>query len=148
MQHNPSETVILLVEDDEGHAELIKMNLERSGVANQVVHFKNGQAAIDFLQRGGKPFYRKYIILLDVNMPGLDGKQVLERLKNHDLTAAIPVIMLTTAADEREVDRCYELGCNLYINKPMDYDAFGNSVEQLGRCLQTARLPGLNITAM
>lgn len=139
-QHN--EVTILLVEDDEGHAELTMTNLERSGIANEVMHFTSGERAINYLNENGG-IDKKFLMLLDINMPGLDGHQVLGRIKNNAITRKIPVIMLTTAADEREIDRCYDLGCNLYINKPIDYDDFASGVHDLGIFLKNACVPGM-----
>jgi CheY-like chemotaxis protein len=75
-------------------------------------------------------------------MPGLDGRQVLERIKHDPRTRNMPVIMLTTAEDEKEIERCYDLGCNLYLTKPMDYEAFCTTVHELGLFIQNAKFPG------
>jgi CheY-like chemotaxis protein len=76
------------------------------------------------------------VLLLDINMPRLDGIAVLKRLKGDPATRSIPVIMLTTTDDPVEVAACYELGCNLYITKPVGFEAFGQTLERLGRFLQ------------
>ena len=123
---------ILLVEDEEAHAELVKMNLARSGFTNEIMHFDNGLKAVDFLLGNASPPPERYLILLDVNMPGLDGRQVLQRIKSDDRTRRTPVIMLTTTEDEREIEKCYALGCNLYLTKPMDYENFCSTVHELG----------------
>jgi len=137
------EVKIILVEDEEAHAELVKMNLGRSGLTNEILHFSNGLKAVDFLFQNG-PQHRdnRYLMILDINMPGLDGRQVLERIKHDERTKHIPVIMLTTAEDEREIERCYALGCNLYLTKPMDYEAFCEAVHKLGLFIKNAKFPG------
>jgi CheY-like chemotaxis protein len=134
---------ILLVEDEEAHAELVKMNLGRSGMTNDILHFNNGLKLVDYLFNNNPPHKDDtYLVILDVNMPGLDGRQVLERIKKDERTRRTPVIMLTTAEDEREIERCYNLGCNLYLTKPMDYDAFCEAVHKLGLFIQNAKFPG------
>src|SRR5205823_2243720 len=81
------------------------------------------------------------VLLLDINMPRVDGVEVLRRLKSDPRTAMLPVIMLTTTDDPREVEKCYQIGCNVYITKPVEYDAFVEAVKRLGFFLQVVRLP-------
>ena len=134
---------ILLVEDEEAHAELTKMNLARSGLTNEIIHFSNGLKVVEFLFKDNPGNEAdKYLMILDINMPGLDGRQVLQRIKRDSRTCTVPVIMLTTAGDEKEIERCYALGCNLYITKPMDYENFCTAVHQLGLFIQNAKFPG------
>jgi len=137
------EVKILLCEDEEAHADLVKLNLFRSGLTNEILHFSNGLKLIEFLfgEEAAK-HNGKYLIILDINMPGLDGRQVLERVKRDERTKNIPVVMLTTAEDEREVERCYRLGCNFYLPKPMDYEDFCKAVHELGLFIQKAKIPG------
>lgn len=135
---------ILLAEDDEGHAELARINLGRAGVINEVVHVQDGQEALDYVRREGSYVSRPcgaLVVLLDVNMPVLDGVETLRQLKANPRTANVPVIILTTTDDPREVKRCYELGCNVYITKPVEYDAFCAAVQQLGVFLQFVSVP-------
>jgi CheY-like chemotaxis protein len=136
--------IILLAEDDEGHAELIRLNLERARVINEIVHLTDGQEALDYIRREGKYTERRQgalVALLDINMPRLDGIETLRQLKADPTTAKIPVIMLTTTDDPREVERCYELGCNVYITKPVEYDHFCNALREVGAFLQFVRVP-------
>ena len=136
--------IILLVEDDEGHAELIRLNLGRAHVLNEIVHLPDGQAALDYIRREGAHADRPQgalLILLDINMPRLDGIETLRQLKTDPKTAKIPVIMLTTTDDPREIARCYELGCNVYITKPVEYDGFCDALRELGVFLQFVRIP-------
>lgn len=131
---------ILLVEDDEGHAELVKLNLKRGGIENEIIHFDSGVKVLEFLSE--KKSDRKYLMILDINMPGINGLQVLSRLKSSDTTRNIPIIILTTATEEREADYCYELGCNVFITKPIDYETFCSAISELGAFLKIAKLSG------
>jgi CheY-like chemotaxis protein len=136
---------ILLVEDDEGHARLIEKNLRRSGLSNEIVKKSDGQSALDYVfgtgTRQGAGMASPLLILLDLNMPGLSGLQVLERLKAEPRTQRIPIIILTTTDDRREVTRCYELGCNLYITKPVQYEKFAEAIRELGLFLTIVTVP-------
>lgn len=131
---------ILLAEDDEGHAQLIKKNLSRGGLQNEVIHVSDGQLALDFILCQGEYAARssvgRMLLLLDIKMPRMDGIQVLERLKQDERAEKIPVIMLTTTDDPREVERCYELGCSAYITKPVAYESFVEAIRRLGLFLQ------------
>lgn len=137
--------LILLAEDDEGHALLVKRNLERAGIRNEICHVPDGQAAMDFVRRVGqhkdRPQGVPLLLVLDINMPCLDGVQVLQMIKADEATAQTPVIMLTTTDDPREIERCYELGCSVYITKPVEYEQFVEAVKRLGLFLQVVRIP-------
>ena len=140
------EVTILLVEDDPGHARLIEKNLRRANVKNKIDHATDGQQAVDYLFREGEYADKKnhpspLLVLLDLNMPVLDGYQVLDRMKADERTKHIPVIVLTTTDDAREVARCYELGCNVYITKPVDYDQFSEAMRKLGLFLLVVMIP-------
>ncbi len=137
---------IILAEDDDGHASLIHRNLQRAGLVNGFQRVKDGQELLDLVHsegnfQGQPPLGPNFLLLLDINMPRVDGVEVLRRLKSDPATAAIPIIMLTTTDDPREVERCYQLGCNVYITKPVDYDGFINAIKQLGLFLQVVRVP-------
>ena len=84
------------------------------------------------------------LLLLDIKMPRVDGVEVLRQLKSDPQTALVPVIMLTTTDDPREIQRCYELGCSVYITKPVDYQAFVEAINRLGLFLQVVRIPDTN----
>ncbi|MBT3233255.1 MAG: response regulator [Calditrichaeota bacterium] len=143
-----NELVILLAEDDEGHATLIKRNLNRAGISNQIICFKDGQETLDFLFREGPGQHREsgkpYLLILDIRMPKIDGVQVLERLKRDPELKKIPVVMLTTTDDPREVDRCHRLGCSSYLTKPVDYERFVIAIRQLGLFLSIVQFPTIN----
>jgi CheY-like chemotaxis protein len=130
---------ILLAEDDLGHARLIEKNLRRANITNDIIKARDGRQAVDYIfgNTGG----RTLLVLLDLNMPVLDGYQVLERMKSDKRTKHIPVIILTTTDDPREVARCYELGCNIYITKPVDYEQFAETIRKLGLFLMVAMIP-------
>jgi CheY-like chemotaxis protein len=81
------------------------------------------------------------LILLDLNLPVLDGYQVLQRIKSDERTKHIPVVVLTTTDDNREIERCYELGCNIYITKPVEYDQFSEAIRKLGLFLTVVKVP-------
>ena len=132
MKNASKHPTILIVDDDEGHAILIRENLEMAGVKNPIEHFRDGQAVLDFFFKEKKGENETYLILLDIRMPKVDGIEVLRRLKADAELGKLPVIMLTTTDDTREVERCYELGCNVYIQKPVDYDKFADAIRRLG----------------
>jgi len=139
------DVTILLVEDDPGHTRLIEKNLRRANITNEIAFATNGQEALDYLLNEGEYANNKHpshlMVLLDLNLPVLDGYQVLERMKNDERTKRIPVVILTTTDDAREVARCYELGCNVYITKPVDYEQFCEAIRKLGLFLLVVTIP-------
>jgi CheY-like chemotaxis protein len=136
---------IVLVEDDPGHARLIERNLRRASITNEIVVLGDGRQALDFLfsegTHAGDPRPNPFMVLLDLNLPGVSGYQILERLKGDPKTHRIPVVVLTTTDDRREVTRCYELGCNVYMTKPVDYDQFSQAIAKLGLFLSVVAVP-------
>jgi CheY-like chemotaxis protein len=136
---------IVLAEDDDGHASLIHRNLERAGLVNGFIRVRDGQEALDLLRGGGdhagRAIHGDFLLLLDINMPRVDGIEVLRQVKADPRLATTPVIMLTTTDDPREVERCYKLGCNVYITKPVAYDKFVEAIRQLGLFLQVVKVP-------
>ncbi len=139
------EVVILIAEDDEGHAGLIRKNLARAGIINKLLHFWDGQELIDFLMDTRSGRGRKaglpYVLLLDIRMPRLDGVEVLARVKADPVLRLMPVIMITTTDDPKEVEKCHELGCSNYITKPIEYENFVNAIRQLGLFLAVVQVP-------
>ncbi|RPI61374.1 MAG: response regulator [Planctomycetaceae bacterium] len=138
------EATILLAEDDAGHASLIEKNLRRGNITNPIVRVDNGQAVLDYLQtklagEQGRPA-APLLLLLDLNMPVMDGYEVLTHMKADEHMKHIPVIVLTTTNDPREVKRCYELGCNAYVTKPVDADDFCKAIRQLGLFLSVVSI--------
>ena len=142
---SPEPLTILLAEDDDGHANLIHRNLERAGLANGFVRVRDGQEALDLIRREGEHAGRAplgdYLLLLDINMPRVDGVEVLRQVKADPALVTTPVIMLTTTDDPREIERCYKYGCNVYITKPVAYDKFVEAIRQLGLFLQVVKVP-------
>jgi len=136
---------LVLVEDDPGHALLIEKNLRRAGIANNIVKLDDGQKAVDFLFRQGEyqgdGHPEPFLILLDLNLPVLSGYQVLQAIKNDARTKTIPVVILTTTDNPHEISRCYELGCNVYIAKPVEYADFSEAIKKLGLFLSIVRVP-------
>jgi len=144
------EVVILVAEDDEGHATLIRRNLARAGITNEIIHFKDGQETLEFLFQQGKERNRQagipYLLLLDIRMPKVDGVEVLRQLKQDSELRKMPVIMVTTTDDPVEVERCHEIGCSNYIVKPVDYEKFVEAIRQLGMFLSVVEVPHINGT--
>ncbi len=142
------EVVILIAEDDDGHARLIEKNLARAGLHNPIQRFGNGQEILDFLFRRGTGAQRRadtaYLLLLDIRMPKVDGVEVLRQIKEDASLRKVPTIMLTTTEDPREVTRCHEHGCNNYIVKPVDYDKFSEAIQQLGLFVSIVQVPQIN----
>jgi len=145
LQNGGKSVTIILAEDDEGHARLIQKNLRRAGISNTIQWCPNGQATLDYIQGSGEfegePHNTSVLLLLDLNMPVLDGYHVLKLLKADAETKRIPVIILTTTDDTREVKRCYELGCNIYVTKPVDYEGFSHAIRELGLFLSVITVP-------
>lgn len=143
---NTDHVTIVMVEDDLGHAKLIEKNLRRAGIMNEIIHIDNGRKAADYLlgrgEYSGKRRTAPMLILLDLNLPELDGFQILEMIKNDTETRLVPVIILTTTDNPREVERCYALGCNVYVTKPVEYEAFAESIRKLGLLLAVVKVPG------
>jgi CheY-like chemotaxis protein len=135
-----NDVVIAIAEDDPGHAALIERNLRRAGVRNEVRRFEDGQAVLDFFT-GERDPDTPYCLLLDIRMPKVDGIAVLARLKQDEELKKIPVIMLTTTDDPREIERCHALGCSHYITKPVDYEAFVDVLRQVGLFLLIVQVP-------
>lgn len=143
-----SAPTILIVDDDEGHSILIRQNLEEAGLKNDIRHFRDGQAVLDFFFESDGTTVRgvegTFLILLDIRMPKVDGVEVLRRLKADPELRMLPIIVLTTTDDAREVDRCHQLGCNEYIRKPVDYDKFAEAIQRLGLFMMLLMVPPLS----
>jgi len=131
-----SEPIILLSEDDVGHAGLILSSLKDAGIKNDIVCFENGEDTLDFLFKRGREPYREegvsYVLLLDIRLPGIDGTEVLRQVKKDKWVNNIPVIMLSVSDDPEEIEQCRRLGCDNYFVKQKTYEKFHNSIEQLG----------------
>jgi CheY-like chemotaxis protein len=136
---------IIMIEDDEGHARLIERNIRRSGVNNEIVPFTTGTEAVAYLfgaDGGGSTHKGKaLLILLDLNLPDMTGIDILRQVKENKHLRSTPVVILTTTDDSQEIKRCYELGCNVYITKPVNYESFANAVRQLGLFFSVIQVP-------
>jgi DNA-binding response OmpR family regulator len=136
---------IVMIEDDEGHARLIERNIRRAGVNNEIHSFRNGTDGLRHLLgedgSGQDSAHRSMLILLDLNLPDMTGVDILTKVKANQHTKRSPVIVLTTTDDEREIKRCYDLGANVYITKPVNYEGFANAIQQLGLFLSVMQVP-------
>ncbi|MGE9293873.1 MAG: response regulator [Puniceicoccales bacterium] len=141
-----SQLTIILADDDVGHRLLIKRNLRRSNITNEVLEFGDGESLIKFLmnckedpaQKG-----RRFLVMLDIRMPRMDGTRALAIIKQDPELKRIPIIMLTTTEDPQEIERCHDLGCNSYVKKPIDHEQFINAIRQLGLYLSIVAVPNL-----
>ena len=145
MSNHAKPVTIIMIEDDEGHARLIEKNIRRAGVSNEIVPFVNGTDALRYLLgangSGEASAGRQLLVLLDLNLPDMTGVDILEKVKNNVHTKRSPVVVLTTTDDEREIQRCYDLGANVYITKPVDADGFANAIRQLGLFFSVMQVP-------
>jgi CheY-like chemotaxis protein len=136
---------IIMVEDDDGHAKLIEKNIRRAGVNNPITPFANGSDAIKFLfGADGSAVANKgraMLILLDLNLPDMSGIDILRRIKENEHLKRSPVVVLTTTDDAVEIQRCYDLGCNVYITKPVNYESFAHAIRQLGLFFSVIQVP-------
>ena len=128
--------LILLVEDSPEDYQAALRSLRRAGLANPIVHCEDGDQALDYVFRRGefappREAPRPGLILLDLNLPGIDGRGVLAEIRRDPELAAIPIIVLTVSADPRDVDECYRAGANSYIRKPVDLDGYIKAIQRL-----------------
>lgn len=136
MPNSASSQPILLVEDSPEDFEATQRAFRKSGLKNPLVRCEDGDQALDYLHRRGgyadparSP--RPGVVLLDLNLPGTDGRQVLSEIKSDERLRDIPVVVLTTSADQRDITACYRAGANSYIQKPVDIDGFMKAIERL-----------------
>ena len=132
---------IVMVEDDHGHAKLIEKNIRRANINNEIMHFDYGQAALDYLFSEEVRLNGPMLILLDLNLPDMQGIDILAEVKKDERLRRAPVVVLTTTDDKTEIQRCYDLGCNVYITKPVDYESFAGAIRQLGLFLSVMQAP-------
>lgn len=136
---------IVMIEDDEGHARLIERNIRRAGIRSAVLQFRTGGAALDYLlgedRSGQVNSGRSQLILLDLNLPDMSGVTILQRLKTNARTRCSPVVVLTTTDEDSEIRRCYDIGANVYITKPVEYESFANAIRQLGLFFAVMEVP-------
>ncbi len=140
-EHQP--VTIVMVEDDEGHARLIERNIRRAGISNDIRHFTDGGSAIEYIfnDRSGPALNGPALVLLDLNLPDMSGTDILAKIKSEPRLKRTPVVVLTTTDDKVEIQRCYDLGCNVYITKPVNYESFADAIRQLGLFLSVIQVP-------
>ena len=136
---------IVMIEDDEGHARLIEKNIRRAGINDDVRHFLDGTSALEYLfnEPEGPTHTGPAMVLLDLNLPDMSGTSILEKIKSDDKLHRTPVVVLTTTDDKVEIQRCYDLGCNVYITKPVNYESFADAIKQLGLFLSVIQVPDI-----
>jgi CheY-like chemotaxis protein len=134
---------ILMIEDDAGHARLIERNIRRAGISNHIHHVADGSSAIEFIfnHPEGPTRNGPALVLLDLNLPDMSGTEILARIKADPALRRTPVVVLTTTDDKTEIQRCYDLGCNVYITKPVNYENFADAIRQLGLFLSVIQVP-------
>jgi len=128
------DVTIVIASGDEGHITLVKKNLKRAGIENELILFRNAEALLNFMLMKGPGPHRgrktNFLLILDTKMKGADGVDVLRQIKQDDEIQKVPVIMLTTAEDDEEMVRCHMLGCNTYLQKPVDFRVLGKTVRE------------------
>ena len=134
---NGGPLVLLLIEDNEAHAEMVKRSFEQHRVSNIIMHVDNGQAGLDYLFRQGEyndevKYPAPHCVLLDLRLPKVDGLEVLRRIKSEKSLKIMPVVILTTSAAEKDVAKAYEYQANSYVVKPMDFDKFESLMDEMG----------------
>lgn len=135
---NPNSVEILLVEDNITDAELTIRELKKHNMANNLIHVKNGEEALDFIFATGKYSstreiqYSPKVILLDIQMPKVNGLEVLQKIKSDPRTRSIPVVILTSSKESPDIQKCYDLGANSYIVKPVNFEGFAEAIKNLG----------------
>jgi CheY-like chemotaxis protein len=136
---------IVMIEDDEGHARLIEKNIRRAGVNNPLIACTTGAEAMAYLfgldGSGSDHRGNALLILLDLNLPDMTGIDILKRVKENEHLKCSPVVVLTTTDDAVEIQRCYDLGCNVYITKPVNYENFAHAIRQLGLFFSVIQIP-------
>ena len=129
---------LLLVEDNVNDAELTIRQLRKNNMANNLIHLRDGEEALEFIFATGKfavrddILPRPKIVLLDIQMPKVNGIEVLQKIKSDERTKATPVVMLTSSKEDPDIKKCYALGANSYIVKPVNFESFAESIKSLG----------------
>jgi CheY-like chemotaxis protein len=139
---------ILIADDEPGHCHLLEKNLRKAGIVDRIMWFKNGTGLIDFLfsqsLQASINKKEKYILILDLNMPDIDGFEILEKLRADEQFKKMPVIILSTSSLPADINKAYELGCSSFITKPIDYDEFISSVWTMANYINEIKVPAIN----
>lgn len=138
--------VVILAEDNRGHSELLKRNLFRGGLKCKVEQFSNGRELFEYLE--SELFFgseANHVLLLDLGLPGIDGVEVLRRIKSDAGLRSMPVIVFSSSDDYEDVVMCYSLGCNSYITKPIDYEKFVGTVRSVGAMISQIEFPQMQL---
>ncbi len=147
---NPEMTV-LIAEDDDGHAALIEKNLRRAGLEKPCHRFRDGQETLDYFQDPEhlrqRRLSNRWLLLLDINLPRVNGIEVLRRMKQHEVLRRVPVLMLSTTDNPQEVEACHSIGCNFYLTKPTESENFARAIIRLGAFLDIVNLPTIRQTS-
>lgn len=142
-----SDAIILVAEDDDGHFSLMEKNLLRSGLSNKIIRFTDGQQTLDFLKQLKNPTFihakHPCLLILDIRMPKIDGLQILEFIKTDTQLKKIPVIILTTAGNSSVIDTCRQFNCNMFVVKPVEYEAFVEAINRIGHFLSIVEVPAV-----
>lgn len=146
MEQRRQPVKILLVEDDDGHARLIERHLRKVSLANPIDRVRDGIEALEYLHNQGpfadrQRYGRPRLVLLDINMPRMDGVELLERIRADEQLRPLPVIMLTSTDNQAEIDRCYHAGASGYVAKPINIVSLGEKLQRLGMFLEIFELP-------
>ena len=145
MAQMKTDSVILIVEDEPAHRDLIEHNLRRAGLENEIRFFEEGEEALAFLLRNTEGINHEpgasYQMLLDIGLPGMSGIETLRKIKNEEALKKLPVTMLTTTDDPKEIDLCYTLGCSNYFIKPVEYGKLVEMVQALARFFPSWKRP-------
>lgn len=135
-----NDMVILLADPDMSYVQLTHNTLKAKGLTNEIIHFGSGNEILDFLFRRGEGCrridHKSYLLVMDIQMPVVDGLEVLRQVKESPVLKEMPVIILTSTDDQCVIDRCHALGCNLYITKPMDFERFTEIIREFGGFLR------------
>lgn len=130
------DVTIVIAAEDEGHVTLVKKNLRRAGIANEIIQFNNGEEILNFMLRRGSGPHRNinkdFLLMLDTKIPKIDGIEVLRQIKHDDEIQKTPVIMLATSEDHEEMVQCHILGCSNYLKKPVDFRVLEKTVKEAG----------------
>jgi len=135
---NPNLVEVLLVDDNITDAELTIRELKKHNMTNKLVHLKNGREALDFIFATGKfagsrdVAFQPKLMLLDIQMPKVNGIEVLQKIKANPKTCSMPIVILTSSKESPDIQKCYNLGANSYIVKPVNFESFAEAIKNLG----------------